>query len=63
LRTLDFSHFPCDKAVRVVSVGGADNVCPCGGTHVKGAAEWKGFVLGKVTSKKGVTKVAYAVKE
>jgi len=55
------AHLPSGRTVRVVTVGGAGNACPCGGTHVGGAADLAGITVSKVTSKKGKTKVAYAM--
>jgi len=57
---LDVAHFPEGRPLRLVAVGGADNVCPCGGTHVRGAEELAGLVVVRATSKKGVTKLVYA---
>jgi Ser-tRNA(Ala) deacylase AlaX len=56
---LDLTHFPSNKPLRLVAVGGVDNVCPCGGTHVKHVSELKGLTITKVTSKKGLTKISY----
>jgi Ser-tRNA(Ala) deacylase AlaX len=59
---LDLEHFPAQKPLRLVAVGGANNVCPCGGTHVKHVKQLKGLVVTKATSKKGVTKLSYGFK-
>ena len=59
LRGMDFGGFAEGRQLRLVAVGGAFNVCPCGGTHVKSAAQLAQLVIGKVTSKKGVTKITY----
>lgn len=62
LATIDVQSFPADKQLRIVAVGGADNVCPCGGTHVKRVGALTGLRVIKVTSKKGVTKLSYEIK-
>jgi hypothetical protein len=59
LRAMDFGGFAEGRQLRLGAVGGAFNVCPCGGTHVKSAAQLAQLVIGKVTSKKGVTKITY----
>lgn len=59
---LDLDHFPAQKPLRLVAVGGANNVCPCGGTHVKHVRQLKGLVVTKATSKKGLTKLSYGFK-
>lgn len=57
------SHLPKGSLLRIVSVGGQTNTCPCGGTHVKRAGEiGSALVVTKVTSKKGKTKVNYTLK-
>lgn len=62
LAPADVAHLPPGTPVRIVSVGGAGNTCPCGGTHVKRAGEiGRGIAVTKVVSKKGVTKVSYAL--
>lgn len=45
--------------MRVVAVGDETNVCPCGGTHVRSAADVVGLRVTAVRVKKGVTKVCY----
>jgi len=55
----DVAHLPAGATVRIVSVGGACNTCPCGGTHVRSAGEIGRLVLTRVTSKKGKTKLSY----
>lgn len=62
LAAIDVQAFPADKHLRIVAVGGADNVCPCGGTHVKNVQALNGLRVTKVTSKKGVTKLSYEIK-
>jgi cysteine desulfurase len=52
-------HLPDDATVRVVAVGDAENVCPCGGTHVKDAGQLEGLRILSIKSKKGQTKVSY----
>ena len=59
IAALDMTHFPVNKPLRLVSVGGKDNVCPCGGTHVKHVSELNGLTITKITSKKGLTKISY----
>ena len=61
LAAIDTAHFPPDKPLRIVAVGGPDNVCPCGGTHVKHARDLAGLRVLKATSKKGVTKLTYEI--
>ena len=57
----DTAHLSPGTVVRIVAVGDADNSCPCGGTHVKRAGDIGSLRLHKVTSKKGVVRVSYAV--
>jgi hypothetical protein len=62
LSPADVGHLPAGAPVRIVCVGGADNSCPCGGTHVKRAGEIGTAVrVGKVTSKKGRVRVPYTL--
>ena len=57
----DIAHLPAGTSVRIVAVGDASNVCPCGGTHVERAGEIGALVVTKVSSKKGKTRVCYEV--
>ena len=59
LRGMAFPEFSPGRVLRLVAVGGAFNVCPCGGTHVKRASKLAQLVISKVTSKKGATKIQY----
>ena len=61
LKQMDLSGFPAGKLLRVVAVGSHDNVCPCGGTHVKRVESLKTLKVLKVASKKGVTKISYGL--
>jgi misacylated tRNA(Ala) deacylase len=63
LAPADTAHLPAGAPVRLVAVGAADNVCPCGGTHVARAGEIGALLVTKLTSKKGKTRVSYAVNE
>jgi len=47
------------KPIRVVTVAGFG--CPCGGTHVKSNGELGSVEVRKIKSKKGLTRVSYAV--
>ena len=53
------AHLPSDKDVRIVAVGGGDNWCPCGGTHVKRTSDIRRIVVDKIRVRKNVTKVNY----
>jgi Ser-tRNA(Ala) deacylase AlaX len=53
-------QLPKDKPLRVVTIGQLEPV-PCGGTHVASLAELQGISLLKMRSKKGNTKISYAV--
>lgn len=57
----DCAHLPPGRPVRVVMVGSLANPCPCGGTHVRDAAELRALTATKITVKKGRTKVSYTV--
>ena len=57
----DVAHLPPGAPVRIVAVGGASNVCPCGGTHVHSASQIGAIRVTKLASKKGKTKVSYAL--
>ena len=59
LRGMEFPDFTPGRVLRLVAVGGAFNICPCGGTHVKRASKLAQLVIGKITSKKGTTKIQY----
>ena len=61
LKGIDLAHFPEEKLLRIVAVGGADNLCPCGGTHVKNAKDMAGLKVLKVKSAKGTTKINYEI--
>ena len=43
----------------IVAVGGGDNWCPCGGTHVKRTSDIRRIVVDKIRVRKNVTKVNY----
>ncbi|WP_026530211.1 alanine--tRNA ligase-related protein [Haematomicrobium sanguinis] len=53
-------NLPTNKPTRLVMYG-TDFGIPCGGTHVKDVSEIGGMLITKIKSKKGVTKVSYAV--
>jgi Ser-tRNA(Ala) deacylase AlaX len=55
------AHLSPGAPVRVVTVGGADNACPCGGTHVASARVLSGLVVTSVKLKKGVLRVSYSL--
>ncbi len=57
----DYVHLPPNKGLRIVAVGEPSNVCPCGGTHVRHAAEIGALAVRSITAKKGVVKVSYEV--
>ena len=61
LSSADCAHLPDDKPVRIVSVGGAENTCPCGGTHVGSAAELGSVTVRAIKVTKGKTSVKYTV--
>ncbi len=56
------SYIPDDKPCRVVIING-DKACPCGGTHVSNLKEIEQIKIKKVTSKKGIIRVSYKIKE
>jgi len=51
-------HAPIGKSVRVVSFQG-DEGCGCGGTHVTLSREIGTVTIRKISSKQGVTRIAY----
>lgn len=53
-------HAPVGKSVRVVAFEG-DEGCGCGGTHVISSKEIGLVTIRKISSKQGVTRIAYAV--
>ena len=57
----DCAHLPDGKPVRVVSVGGPDNPCPCGGTHVRSAQELGAVTVRAIKVAKGRTTVKYTI--
>ena len=53
---------PPGKAARFVALRGYEAVgCGCGGTHVRSSADLKGLKIRKISSKKGYTRICYAV--
>lgn len=59
----DSEGYPEGATVRIISVGDAENQCPCGGTHVERAGELAGLRILGIKSKKGTTKVTYDMGE
>lgn len=57
----DVGHLPADRPVRVVSVGGGGNACPCGGTHVRSAGELAGLRVRALKCRKGKAKLSYDI--
>jgi cysteine desulfurase len=55
------AHLIPGAPVRIVAVGGADNACPCGGTHVRSAGQLVGLVVTAARLKKGLLRVSYSV--
>lgn len=53
---------PEGKAARFVHVDGFDG-CGCGGTHVKSTNELGRIIIRKIKSKKGNTKISYALED
>ncbi len=53
-------ELPEDKPIRIVAVWD-DLYMPCGGTHVRNVSELKGLKITRVKSKKGITKISYAI--
>lgn len=53
-------HAPEGKSVRIVGFDGHEP-CGCGGTHVENSEEIKEITIRKVSSKKGKTKISYAI--
>ncbi len=53
-------HAPIGKSVRVVSFEG-DEGCGCGGTHVTSSKEIGSVTIRKISSKQGVTRIAYSI--
>jgi Ser-tRNA(Ala) deacylase AlaX len=53
-------NIPTNKPARIVLYNGTFGV-PCGGTHVRDVAEVGKLSITKIRSKKGITKVSYAV--
>jgi Ser-tRNA(Ala) deacylase AlaX len=51
---------PPGKSARVVNFAGFSS-CGCGGTHVRSASEIGKITIRKIKSKKGKTKIAYAI--
>jgi len=58
---VDLAHLSPTASVRVVSVGGAANTCPCGGTHVERAGQLGAVTVTRVKVAKGKTKLSYSV--
>lgn len=61
LAPADCAHLPDGAPVRVVAVGGANNTCPCGGTHVRHTGELRSLTVRSVKVAKGRTSVKYVV--
>lgn len=64
LTELESDHNLSEKAqsaemIRFVSFDGVPNPRPCGGTHVSSTSQLTGFVIKKVTCKKGILKISY----
>lgn len=53
-------HAPAGKSVRVVNFEGFD-ACGCGGTHIQSSKEIGQIIIRKIKSKKGNTRISYAV--
>ena len=51
-----------DMTPRIVTILPDTPGCPCGGTHVKAMSEIEDFRLTGVRTKKGVTRLSYAIR-
>lgn len=53
-------YIPKSSTPRIVKLG-KNPGCPCGGTHVADIAEIRSLKVSQIRTKKGVTKVSYAI--